>query len=211
MDTISKRYGRVKAVSDLTIEIEQGEIVSILGPNGAGKSTLLKMLSLQSKPSSGRLKLFGQEPPKQETKRRIGYLAHESFLYGELTVLENLKFYQKMFANSRESSKDTLIELIESLAIERWLHVRAENLSHGSRKRADIARALIHGPDLLTLDEPLSGLDPQGLELVINNIANRDLGRTTLLSLQDIELARKFCDRAIVLKDGKIIDERSFR
>lgn len=208
---VSKRYGNVNAARDLTIQIEEREIVSILGPNGSGKSTLLKMLSLQSRPTSGRLGLFGQEPPKSEAKLQIGYLAHESFLYDELTVLENLEFYQRMFSGRGEYAHAALAEVIESLNIGKWIHTKAKNLSHGSRKRADIARTLIHNPKLLTLDEPFSGLDPQARKLVIENIADRNSGRTVILSLQDLEMAREFCDRAIMLQDGRIVEESSFR
>ncbi len=193
------------------IEIEEGEIVSILGPNGSGKSTLLKLLSLQSRPTSGRFALFGEEPPKSKAKRQIGYLAHESFLYGELTVRENLEFYQKMFSGPDEHEQDSLDEVVESLNIGKWLDTKAKTLSHGSRKRADIARTLIHRPKLLALDEPFSGLDLQARELVIQNIANRKLDRTVLLSLQDLELAKEFCDRAITLQDGRVVKESSLR
>lgn len=211
MIKVSKRYGNVNAARDLTITIEEGQIVSILGPNGSGKSTLLKMLSLQSKPTSGRLGVFGQEPPRSEAKRQIGYLAHESFLYGELTVLENLEFYQRMFSHQVGYTHDALDTLIESLGIGKWIHTQAKNLSHGSRKRADLARTLLHNPRLLNLDEPLSGLDPQARKLVIEKIADRNSNRTVILSLQDLEMAREFCDRAIILQDGRMIEEASFR
>jgi ABC-type multidrug transport system ATPase subunit len=210
LNKVSKRYGNVHAVRDLTIKIEEGEIVSILGPNGSGKSTILKMLSLQSKPTSGRLGLFEKEPPKLEAKRQIGYLAHESFLYGELTVLENLEFYRRMFSAQVADRHDSLFALIEALGIDKWAHTQAKNLSHGSRKRADLARTLLHNPRLLSLDEPLSGLDPQARKLVLAKIADRDSNRTVVLSLQDIETAREFCDKAIILQDGRMTEEASF-
>jgi ABC-type multidrug transport system ATPase subunit len=208
---VSKRYGNVKAARDLTFRIEEGEIVSILGPNGSGKSTLLKILSLQSRPTSGRLGLFGQEPPQSEAKRQIGYLAHESFLYGELTVLENLEFYERMFSAQGDFAHNALDDVIDSLEIGKWRHTKAKNLSHGARKRADLARTLLHNPRLLALDEPFSGLDPQARKLVVAKIADRSSGRTVVLSLQDLEMAREFCDRAIILQDGRIVEESSFR
>ena len=104
-------------------------------------------------------------------------------------------------------------EVIESLNIGKWINTKVKHLSHGSRKRADIARTLIHKPKLLTLDEPFSGLDPQARKLVIENISDREhnLDRAVLLSLQDLELAREFCDRAVILQDGRIVKESSFR
>jgi ABC-2 type transport system ATP-binding protein len=208
---VSKSYGDVRALEDLTIKIGEEKIVSILGPNGSGKSTLLKLVSLQLRPTSGRLTLFGKEILKPDIKRQIGYLAHESFLYGELSVSENLEFYLKIFSVQAESARDGLNEVVESLDIRRWLDSKAKNLSYGSRRRVDIARALIHRPRLLALDEPFSGLDPQARKLVIDNITDKDRHRTVLLSLQDVNLARAFSDEAIVLREGTIAEELSFR
>ena len=201
---VSKRYDNVRSLSDISMEIAQGETVTVLGPNGSGKSTLLRLVSLQSTPSSGTIRLFGEYPPRSDMKRKIGYLAHECFLYGELTVLENLQFYNKIMSLNGGSKEDALQEVVDALKIGRWLHSKARNLSHGSRKRADIARALLHRPELLVLDEPFSGLDPQARTLLVDYLKNSDQNRTVLLSSQDIELTREFCDREIALQYGKI-------
>jgi ABC-type multidrug transport system ATPase subunit len=116
-----------------------------------------------------------------------------------------------MFSDHIGYAHEALYKLIDSLGIAKWIHTKAKNLSHGSRKRADLARTLLHNPRLLNLDEPLSGLDPQARKLVIEKIADRNSNRTVILSLQDLEVAREFCDRAIILQDGMMIDEASFR
>jgi len=208
---VSKRYGSLSALSGISTEIEQGQVVSLLGPNGSGKSTLLKLVALQSSPTSGRLELFGDYPATPDTRRRIGYLAHESFLYGELTVIENLKFYHSMFSPDQEFGLDALDEVIESLRIGKRLLSKVKSLSHGFRKRADIARALVHKPKLLVLDEPFSGLDPQTTRLLLDYLANKDPDRTILLSSQDLALVQSFCDRAILLEDGRMIGQSTFR
>lgn len=191
--------------------IKQGEAVAVLGPNGSGKSTLLKLVSLQSMPSSGTLRLFGEYPDKPETRRRIGYLAHECFLYRELTVIENLEFYHKMFYPNQKFRLDALDEVIESLDIRKWLLSKVKSLSHGCRKRADIARALLHKPELLVLDEPFSGLDAQTTRLLLDYFANKDVDRTVLLSSQDLALVQSFCDSGILLHDGRTVGQLAFR
>jgi heme exporter protein A len=207
---VVKKYGTINALRDISIAAKQGTITAISGHNGSGKSTLLKLVSLQSKPTSGNIRLFGEYQPKPETRQRIGYLAHECFLYGELTVLENLSFYHEMFSDER-SGPLLLNEAVESLNIKRWLNSKVKNLSHGSKKRVDIARALLHRPKLLVLDEPFSGLDPQATELFIEYLTDNYPERTVLLSSQDLPLIQKFCNTALILQEGKIAKQLDYR
>lgn len=208
---VFKKYDSVNALKDISVAVEHGKITAILGHNGSGKSTLLKLVSLQSIPTSGRVRLFGEDRSKPETRLRIGYLSHECFLYGELTVLENLNFYRNMFSAREEPPKHAFDEAVESLNIRKWFHAKVKNLSHGSRKRADIARALLHEPKLLVLDEPFSGLDPQASQLFSEYLANKRAERTVLLSSQDLRSVQEFCDTAIMLQDGKIAKQIVYR
>jgi ABC-type multidrug transport system ATPase subunit len=207
---IAKKYGAVNALRNISMALEKGTVTAISGHNGSGKSTLLKLVSLQSKPTSGNLRLFGDNEPGAEIRRKIGYLAHECFLYGELTVLENLNFYRSMFLEE-ESTPSSLHEEAESLNITKWLHSKVKNLSHGSKKRVDITRALLHRPNLLVLDEPFSGLDDQAAKLLIEYLAKGHSDRTVLLSSQDLTLIQTFCNAALLLQEGRIVKRLDYR
>jgi ABC-type multidrug transport system ATPase subunit len=210
LSKVVKKYGTVSALRNVSVALKQGTVTAITGHNGSGKSTLLKLVSLQSKPTSGSIRLFGEDQPGAETRRRIGYLAHECFLYGELTVLENLSFYGNMFSSGADMTHN-FDEEFESLDIKKWLHSKVRNLSHGSKKRVDIARALLHRPNLLVLDEPFSGLDPHAANLLIEYLMNNHANRTALISSQDLALIRTFCDTTLLLEEGRIVERQDFR
>jgi heme exporter protein A len=210
LSKVVKKYGTVNALRNISFALENGTVTAISGHNGSGKSTLLKLVSLQSKPTSGNLRLFGDDQPSAETRRRIGYLAHECFLYGELTVLENLSFYRNMFSEEG-TMPHSFEEEAESLNIRKWFHSKVKNLSHGSKKRVDITRALLHRPNLLVLDEPFSGLDPQAAKLLIEYLTKDHSERTVLLSSQDLGLIQTFCNTALLLQEGKIVKRLDYR
>lgn len=210
LSKVVKKYGTVSALKDISIGLKQGTVTGISGHNGSGKSTLLRLVSLQSKPTSGNIKLFGEDQHRAETRRMIGYVAHECFLYGELTVLENLSFYRNMFSDEG-TMPHNFDDEFEFLNIKKWLHSKVRNLSHGSRKRVDIARALIHRPNLLVLDEPFSGLDPQAAKLFTEYLTNNHSERTVLLSSQDLALIQTFCNTALLLQEGRILERLDYR
>jgi len=138
---VSKRYGYLQALKSVSLEISASEFLVFSGHNGAGKTTLLKIIATHISPSSGTVKIFGAEAFKNggETRRRIGLVTHESFLYDELTVRENLLFYAKLFGAGEED----FLATVDFLGLKRWYNVYVKQLSHGLRKRADIVRALI--------------------------------------------------------------------
>jgi ABC-type multidrug transport system ATPase subunit len=205
---LSKSYGQVRALKDVTLNIGYGERVAVLGPNGAGKSTLLKILATQTTSYSGTVKIFGKNPlkDKRSIRSKIGFLGHASFLYDELTVEENLSYYGKMFSIGEGSLRRKMDEIISLLGLERWRAVQARHLSHGLRKRADIARVLLHSPNLLILDEPFSGLDKSSIDLLLELFrSQKDM--TILFSSHSVELADRVCTRKLLLEHGQLVKD----
>jgi heme exporter protein A len=205
---VSRRYGYLQALKSVSLRIKEGEFLAFSGPNGAGKTTLLKIIATHISPSSGTVKIFGEDALKGcETRRRIGLVTHESFLYDELSVRENLLFYAKLFSVEEEDFLDT----IEFLGLKRWYNVRVKQLSHGLRKRADIVRALIHNPDLILLDEPFAGLDTKTCDVLVDYFKSQEgKGKTLLISSHSLEWSKKICDKGILLDKGKIVGEMAF-
>ncbi len=203
---VTKKYGYSRALDSVSLEINQGEHLAILGPNGAGKTTLIRVVATHIVPSGGILKIHGFDAfeKREDMRRRIGLVAHESFLYDELTIRENLDFYGRMFSTNQDVQK-----IIEFLHLRRWYGIQVKQLSHGLRKRADIARALIHDPDILLFDELFTGLDEETRSLVIDYL-RRQRKRTLLISTHSTEWAQQVCDRGIFLERGKLIQDRRF-
>lgn len=209
---VSKSYGYVQALKSVSLSIKAGEFSALSGHNGAGKTTLLKIIATHITPSSGTVKLFGNDAFNDgagEIRNRIGFVTHASFLYDELTIKENLLFYAKLFSVKGE---EDFIDTIEFLGLKRWYNVPVKHLSHGLRKRADIVRALLHNPDLILLDEPFSGLDTTTCDLLVSYFKGRheENGKTLILSSHSIEWAKRICDKRITLAKGKIVEESSF-
>lgn len=177
--------------------------MAILGPNGAGKTTLMKIVATHIFPSSGIVKVYGRNAFRdgENARRQIGFVAHESFLYDELTIEENLLFYAKAFSTNRDFD-----ELIELLNLKRWYKAPVKHLSYGLRKRADIARALVHKPDLILLDELFAGLDEETRNLLVDYFKNQWEG-TLLVSSHSVDWAKKLCRRGIFLDRGNLVQD----
>lgn len=192
----------------MTLRIDWGERVAVLGPNGAGKSTLLRVLGTLLRPTAGELWVAGLSPRRHRAliRRRLGIVAHQTFLFGALTAMENLLFYARLYdvPKPRERAEQLLVRV--GLAERAGTHARA--LSRGMQQRLALARALLHDPDLLLLDEPDTGLDQDGLALLAALVAERS-DRTVVLTTHHGERARALCSRAIVLERGRVVrDER---
>ena len=205
---VSKQYGYRHALKAVALKISQGESVALLGPNGAGKTTLMKIVATHVSPSSGIVNIFGKNAFRngEETRRRIGFAAHESYLYDELTIEENLHFYGKLFS----ASSERIQSLVESLNLNRWYRIRVNQLSHGLRKRADIARTLIHNPDLVLIDELFEGLDEKTSGLLVDYFRNQQ-SKTVVISSHSIDWAKKLCNRGIFLDRGEVVQDIAFR
>jgi len=202
---VSKRYGRRSAVCDLTFAIAQGECFGLVGPNGAGKSTTLKLMLGLVKPSAGRVKLNGQDPWRRpEARRAIGYLPERSALYPELSCAQTVAYSARFYGLS--PSDDDIRECLETVGLREVEQVRVRALSKGMRQRLGLACALIHDPDTLILDEPFSGLDPQGRRdwrRMLHALIGAD--RTVVLSSHDLDAVEALADRVAVLREGELI------
>lgn len=199
---VSKKYDPIWALKPFSIKIDEGESVAVLGPNGAGKSTLLKILATHVLPSSGIVKIYGRNAFKdgENARKRIGFVAHESFLYDELSVEENLRFYGRFFS----VDQDNLREMIEFLNLKRWRKVPVKQLSYGLRKRVDIARALIHNPDLILLDELFAGLDEETRNFLVDYLKTLQR-KTQLVSSHSVNWAKRLCRRSLFLDKGNLV------
>ncbi|MCW4048725.1 MAG: ABC transporter ATP-binding protein [Candidatus Bathyarchaeota archaeon] len=198
---VTKDFGHIRALKGVTLSFKRGEKASLLGPNGAGKSTLLKIIATQMVPSSGEITVLDLDALKEreEVKRRIGVVGHRSFLYDELTVLENLRFYGSFIG----STPDDYDRVINVTNLERWRDVKTSHLSFGLRKRGDISRALLGNPELLLLDEFFSGLDRE-TSAALSKYMNDLTEQTVLVSSHSPELVQGFCDRAVHLRAGLV-------
>ncbi|AGK54854.1 heme ABC exporter ATP-binding protein CcmA [Bacillus sp. 1NLA3E] len=192
----------------IDLSIKKGETVAILGPNGAGKSTLLKVIATLIKPSSGEVNINGMELKKNATeiKKLMGYLPHSSLLYEHYSPLENLVFFGNLYGVKGVEEK--AIELVKRVGLSFFLKEPVKNFSRGMIQRIAIARAIVHDPELLLLDEPHTGLD-QGAISILNEviISMKNKGATTLMVTHDFKQAAEICDRIIFIKDGKIVDD----
>lgn len=206
---VSKRYGYFFALKKLSFKIKNNTIFGIAGANGAGKTTLIKILSGLQNPTSGRIIIKGMkyEDEANNIRKIIGIATDESFLYEELTLFENLKFYDNLHLNFEKESIKTKIERFTKLFnLEDWINEPIRNLSHGMKKKVELIRALMHQPSLLFLDEPFSGLDFRTTEILINSLKNLKGNENVsiILTTHKIEILTKICDEIIVLQRGKI-------
>lgn len=198
-ENISLRMGNKIILQDVNLKIYRGEYVALLGPNGAGKSTLLKVLALLKKPSTGRVSLKGQ----------LGFLAHRSFLYDRLTAWENLKFYGGLF--QVPCLEERIEKLIDQVGLAYFLHEPVDTYSRGMVQRLAIARAILHDPEILFLDEPFTGLDQRGgviLKKVLSEMHRQ--GKTIVMVTHDFNQGMDLVNRILIMKKGmKIFDRKT--
>ena len=202
---ISKLYGKQKALDDVSLEIKSGEIVGLLGPNGAGKSTLMKIISCYIPQSEGQVEVMGHNVLENPiaVKSKIGYLPESNALYHEMYVKEYLNFVASIF--KIKNKKERIAEMIELTGLQKEQHKKIGTLSKGYKQRVGIAQAFIHNPDVLILDEPISGLDPNQLIEIRNLIKEIGATKTVLFSSHIMQEVEAVCDRIIIIKDGKLI------
>jgi len=201
---LGRRFASVQALSALDLEVHAGESLTIFGPNGAGKTTLVKLLATVLRPSQGRLGLFGEKHPRPELRRRIGLVSHGSFLYGDLTAAENLRFYGKLYGVAGAESR--IEEMLAEVGLGAWRERPLRTFSRGMEQRLALARAFLHDPDLLLLDEPYTGLDPQAvahLQEILVRFHRR--GKTIVLTTHDIGRGLEVCDQAVILAGGRLV------
>ncbi|MBR7156265.1 MAG: ABC transporter ATP-binding protein [Lentisphaeria bacterium] len=203
-------WGRPKAraVNGIDFEIRPGEVVGLLGPNGSGKSTTIKMLLGLLYPTGGKISVFGRSPRAVETKREIGYLPEESYLYKFLTAEETLDFFGSLFNLSAPDRKMRIDQLLDMVGLAHARHRRVGEFSKGMARRIGLAQAMINDPAFLVLDEPTSGLDPIGCREVKDLILTlKKRGKTVLVTSHLLSDVEDVCDRVIILYGGKIRGE----
>ncbi|GAB4276114.1 MAG: ABC transporter ATP-binding protein [Candidatus Promineifilaceae bacterium] len=201
-----KNYGTNPVLKGLNLHVKEGEFVTLVGPNGAGKSTLLRIVATLLQPTSGDVKVGGWPLPKRadRVRKHIGMVSHQSLLYGDLTAAENLLFFAKLYnLSDAEARVQTALKSVGLAARQRD---PVSTFSRGMTQRLTIARATLHEPDILLMDEPYTGLDQDASQLLDNLLlAEHAKGRTILMITHDLVHGLNICDRAVILARGKIL------
>lgn len=203
---VSKRFGAHVGVSDVSFRLADGERAVIVGANGAGKTTLIRMLASLSRPTSGEIEIGSESlvNGRAGVRSRIGVLTHETMLYEDLTARENLRLHARLH-NVEESVCE---ELLETVGLAARGSERVAGFSHGMGKRVALARALVHDPDVLLLDEPYTGLDRSSLDRIEAVLEDLD-DRTVLAATHDLERGVRLADRILFMNDGQLIEDAS--
>ena len=203
VDEVSRSFGRRRALSRVSLRASQGEILGVLGPNGAGKSTLIAILATLLRPTTGQVR-YGDAAPSEGAglRARIGVLGHDLFLYPELTARENLEFFAGLHAVSDPAAA------ADAALTRAGLGTRADDpvssFSRGMRQRVALERALIHGPRLVLLDEPFTGLDDASASALVARLRQlRDAGAIVIVATHDLELAEQLLDHTLFLREGR--------
>jgi heme exporter protein A len=200
-----KFFGLKTVIRDLDFQVAQGEFVALIGPNGAGKTTLLRILASLSRPSYGEVRIAGYRLPSQAAavRRRLGVVSHYPLLYGDLTAVENLQFYGRMY--NLNSLKTRIQEVLELVGLASRSNDLVRTFSRGMQQRLAIGRAVLHDPEVILFDEPHTGLDQDAcdmLDQVLRQVAER--GRTIVMTSHDLARAADLASRFDVLSYGKI-------
>ncbi|MGI5488675.1 ABC transporter ATP-binding protein [Microtetraspora malaysiensis] len=209
-----KRFGDFTAVNGIDVEVAPGEAFGFLGPNGAGKSSTMRMISCVSAPTSGELRILGMDPVRDGTRirARLGVCPQLDNLDPDLTVRENLTTYARYFGLSRAEGQRRADELLDFVQLRDRAGSTVEPLSGGMKRRLTIARAMINEPDIVLLDEPTTGLDPQARHLLWERLFRlKQRGTTLVLTTHYMDEAEQLCDRLVVMDGGKIVAEGSPR
>jgi lipooligosaccharide transport system ATP-binding protein len=202
-----KRFGSFTAVDGIDFDLTRGEAFGFLGPNGAGKSSTMRMIGCVSPPTAGELSILGMDPVTQgrEIRARLGVVPQEDTLDVELTVRENLLVYGRYFGLPRDIIRERTAQLLEFVQLSDRAADQVEPLSGGMKRRLTIARSLINEPDILLLDEPTTGLDPQARHVVWDRLFRlKQRGVTLVLTTHYMDEAEQLCDRLVVMDGGKI-------
>ncbi|HQC31571.1 MAG TPA: ATP-binding cassette domain-containing protein, partial [Candidatus Cloacimonas sp.] len=207
IDKLSRNFGEIKAVDEISFCIQDKEIVGFLGPNGAGKTTTLRMIVGYLQPGSGNIEIDGEsiftDPLK--ASRQIGYLPEQNPLYEEMTVVELLAYFAALRKLKRDYFRERLNFVVKKCGIKEVLNQRIGTLSKGYRQRTGLAQAILHDPKILILDEPTSGLDPNQIIEIRELIRELGKEKMVLLSSHIMQEVQALCDRVVIINKGKII------
>ena len=209
VDDLHKSYGHVEALRGVYLRVEPGVFLTVFGPNGAGKTTLMKIISTLTRPSEGSVSVGGKDVVRDAAvvRRRVGVISHNTYLYAQLTAIENLEFYARMY-KVRDGHKRALA-LLSKMELTRRMNDRVGTYSRGMQQRLSVARALLHDPQLLLLDEPYTGLDQHASRVLAEVLENlRDGNRTVIMTTHNLQEGLAGCDRAAILVDGQFVYDR---
>jgi lipooligosaccharide transport system ATP-binding protein len=209
-----KRFGDFTAVDGIDLDVRAGESFGFLGPNGAGKSSTMRMIGCVSRPTEGTLRILGLDPAHDGVtiRQRLGVCPQQDTLDPELTVRQNLTVYARYFGIGRREARAKADELIDFVQLTERANAKVDPLSGGMKRRLTIARALINDPEIVLLDEPTTGLDPQARHLVWERLFRlKQQGVTLVLTTHYMDEAEQLCDRLVVMDAGKIVAQGSPR
>jgi lipooligosaccharide transport system ATP-binding protein len=213
-DALHKQFGDLVAVDGIDFEVRAGEAFGFLGPNGAGKSSTMKMIGAVSPPTGGSLEVLGMDPGVDgpRIRARLGVVPQDNNLDEELTVYENLLIYGRYYGLSRKVINDRIDELLVFAQLDERRKSKVEPLSGGMKRRLTIARGLINTPEMMILDEPTTGLDPQARHLLWDRLYRlKQEGVTLIITTHYMDEAEQLCDRLVIMDKGKIVTEGSPR
>ncbi len=207
IENLSKKYGHQKAVDSISFDVRPGEVVGFLGPNGAGKSTTMKMITGYLSIGDGDVRIGGKSVRDfgDELKRHIGYLPENNPLYLDMPVIDYLKFCGALQGMNQEDLRRRLREMISVCGLNAEKHKKIGELSKGYRQRVGLAQAMIHDPEILVLDEPTTGLDPNQIVEIRNLIRELGKAKTVVLSTHILPEVEATCDRILIINNGKIV------
>lgn len=201
---LKKAFGVVVALRGIDLQVEEGRFLTLLGPNGAGKTTLLRLLATLGRPTAGQLRLFGQDVGDLRVRRDIGVISHQLYLFPQLTAAENLRYFASLYG---VDSLDTRVEqALAEVEMSPFAHRLVGGMSRGMMQRLSIARAVIHEPRLVLLDEPFTGLDPHGAQLFTRLLTRlRDGRRTVVLVTHHLEQSALLSDEILIQVQGRLV------
>jgi ABC-2 type transport system ATP-binding protein len=205
--SLTKRYGSLTAVADLSLEVNEGEVFGLLGPNGAGKTTSISMMCGLLRPDSGQVVIHGKPitDGDADVRTRVGVCPQNIVLWGQLTCLEQMVFIGEMYGMKRKSVTQRSEQLLKELDLTEKRDKRARTLSGGMQRRLNLAMALVHDPEILVLDEPEAGLDPQSRVLVREYVKSLARRKTIILTTHNMDEAERMADRVAIIDHGKLL------
>jgi len=204
---IFRDYGCLHALNGINLRVEEGEFIAIIGPNGAGKSSLLKIFASLLSPTKGTLQIFGTKGnDREDVQDRIGMLSHDTFLYDNLTARENLLFFGKLYGMEHAALAERCDYLIRKVGLWKRAEDPVKNFSRGMKQRLSFARAIIHDPSLLLLDEPYTGLDMNASSLM-ENLLMENPAVTKIMVTHDLDKAFRLCSRLLIMEAGNIVHD----
>jgi ABC-2 type transport system ATP-binding protein len=208
VDKLCKNYGNFKAVDNVSLKIEPGEIFGFLGVNGAGKTSTIRMMVGIIQPDSGSIKLGGYDLALQPeaAKSIVGYIPDRPYIYPKLTGREFLTFCGNLYRVPKKALKESIDEVLHKFALEDWADELIESYSHGMKQRIATCAALVHKPKILIVDEPMVGLDPRGARMFKDTLKDlAESGMTIFLSTHSLDVAEEVADRLAIIQRGRII------